>query len=176
MNSKTGRRIQILIPVVFALLVPSSAAFAQADAHGLAVELFGGYFAGYSSTNGLTIHEDTLGVRGSYRFTRVWAVEAAVSRMNESSFTFWNEELSAKAYLFQRDRFGLFALAGPGVQRLKFAGSSPNAKTVHAGIGADIALSEKLYLRPEILARWPYDFLNDRYRETDYTIGIGWRF
>lgn len=174
MNRETGRRIQILIPVVFALALPS-ALLAQEDPHGLAVELFGGRFAGYSSSNGITIHDDTLGVRASYRFNRVWAVEAAVSRVNEDP-VFWNDELSLKAYLIQGDRFGLFALAGPGLQRAKFAGSSYNAKTVHAGIGADFALSEKLYLRPEILARWPYDFINDRYRTTDYTIGIGWRF
>jgi hypothetical protein len=173
MNQKTGRYIRILIPVAFALLAPSAAAFAQEDPHGFAVELFGGYFAGSSS--GITTHDDTLGVRGSYRFGSVWAVEAAVSRVNEST-ALWNDELSVKAYLVQRDRFGLFVLAGPGVQRLKFAGSSSNAKMVHAGIGADIALTEKLYLRPEILDRWPYDFLNNKYRTTDYSIGIGWRF
>jgi hypothetical protein len=175
MNRKTGRRIRILIPVVFALLASPSVLFAQEDPHGFAVELFGGRFAGFSSGNGITIHDDTLGVRASYRFNRVWAVEAAVSRVNEDP-VFWNDELSLKAYLIQRERFGLFALAGPGVQRAKFAGSSYNAKTFHAGIGADFALSEKLYLSPEILARWPYDFINDRYRTTDYTIGIGWRF
>jgi len=175
MNQKRSLPIRILIPVVFALLVPSSAAFAQADPHGFAVELFGGYFAGYTSSRGITVHDDTLGVRASYRFNRVWAVEAAVSRVNED-LVFWNDEISLKAYLLQRDHFGLFALAGPGLQRAKFAGSSYNAKTVHAGIGADFALSPKLYLRPEIIDRWPYDFLNNRYRTTDYSIGIGWRF
>jgi hypothetical protein len=174
MNSKTRRRIQILIPVALALLL-SPAIFAQEDPHGFAVELFGGYFAGYSSNRGFSVQDDTVGVRGSYRFNRVWAAEASISRVNED-FIFWNDELSLKAYMIQRDHFGFFALAGPGVQRASFAGSSYNAKTVHAGIGADFALTPKFYLRPEIIARWPYDFLNDRYRTTDYSIGIGWRF
>jgi hypothetical protein len=165
--------IRILIPAVFALLLSSSTAFAQT---GSAVEVFGGYFAGYSSANGFTVnHDPTLGLRASHRLTQNFAVEAAATRTSDF-FIAWNYELSAKAYLLQRDHFGLFVLAGGGDERVSFEGSHSNVKTLHAAIGAEIPLSERTYLRPEIRSRWPTPSLSSADRTTDYTIGFGWRF
>jgi hypothetical protein len=167
--------LRIWLPAFFALLARASTASAQMDTHGPALEVFSGYFVGYSSGNGFSLGHEKLGARGSYRLTRAWAVEASISR-TEDFFIAWNYELSAKGYLLQRDRFGLYALAGPGYERLSFDGEHGTSKTVHAGIGADIALPARAYLRPEILARWPTDHINDRNRTMDYTLGIGWRF
>jgi hypothetical protein len=171
--------LRSLIPVTFALLVLPSAARAQMDTQmdtrGSSLEIFSGYFVGYSSSGGFNAQTDLVGARGSYRFSRTWAVEASATRTHDF-FVAWDYELSAKAYLFQRERFGVFALAGVGDRRISFDGESGNFKMVHAAIGADIALYGHTYLRPEIRARWPKDFLSDRNRTTDYTLGFGWHF
>jgi hypothetical protein len=161
-----------LIPAVFALLVPPSAALAQLDA---TAEVFGGYFSGGFSTESGFSHTTTIGVRSSYNFSRVWAVEAAISRSSDFLVAY-NGDLSAKAYVFQRTGFGLFALAGIGVQRNYLDGLYGDEKTIHAGIGADVALSDRTYLRPEIRYRWPTDHVNEEFRTTDFTLGFGWRF
>lgn len=59
---------------------------------------------------------------------------------------------------------------------MSFEGSHSNVKTLHAAIGAEIPLSERTYLRPEVRSRWPTQSLSSADRTTDYTIGFGWRF
>jgi hypothetical protein len=165
-----------LILLACALLALPAAAAAQEDEpRGLSFDLFGGASAIYSSSSGLSLHTESVGARGGFSLTRVWTVEAALSRSSGDRVT-WNGEVSAKAYLVQADRFKLFALAGPGIHREDLSGGSADSKTVHAAIGAEIALSPRFYLRPEVRSRWPVDHLNERNRSEDYTVGVGWRF
>jgi hypothetical protein len=165
-----------LILAAFVVPVLSRSAAAQAEFRGPSAEIFGGYFLGYSSSAGFRFSDELLGLRGSYRFSRVWAVEGALSRSDSDLLT-WSGDFSAKAYLLQKDVFGLFALAGPGIQRVSLGHQQHDDRTtVHAGIGADFAVSPRIYLRPEILFRWPTEHLDERHHATDYTIGVGWRF
>jgi len=169
------RYLPMLTVLAFALMALPAAAAAHDESHGPSFELFGGAGALYSSSLALRLHTATAGTRAGYSLTRVWTVEAALSRSSGDRVT-WNGEVSAKAYLVQADRFKLFALAGPGIHREDLSGGSADSKTVHAAIGAEIALSPRFYLRPELRSRWPVDHFNERNRSEDYTVGFGWRF
>ncbi|HEY4591894.1 MAG TPA: hypothetical protein VIJ61_05770, partial [Thermoanaerobaculia bacterium] len=111
----TRRDVPILTVLAFALMALPTAAAAQDEPRGPSFELFGGAGALYSSSAGLSLHTETLGARGGFSLTRVWTVEAALSRTSGDPVT-WNGEVSAKAYLFQNERVRLFALAGPGIR------------------------------------------------------------
>jgi outer membrane protein with beta-barrel domain len=165
----------ILVLLTCAFLALPIAAAAQDEPRGPSFEVFGGAAAIYSSSEGLTLHTESAGVRGGFSLSRVWTVEAALSRSSGDRIT-WNGEVSAKAYLVQADRFRLFALAGPGIRREDLSGGSSDSATVHAAIGAEIALSPRFYLRPELRSRWPTAHLNERNRSEEYTLGFGWRF
>jgi hypothetical protein len=167
------RPTPLLLTCAF-LALPAAAA-AQDEPRGPSFEVFGGASAIYSSSRGLTLHSESFGVRGGFHLTRVWTVEAELSRSN-GDISVWNGDLSAKAYLFQADRFRLFVLAGPGIHREDLSGGAADSTTVHAAIGAEIELSPRFYLRPEIRSRWPTAHLDDRNRATDITLGFGWRF
>ncbi|HET9212956.1 MAG TPA: outer membrane beta-barrel protein [Thermoanaerobaculia bacterium] len=163
----------ILTLLTFTLMALPAAA--QDEPRGPSFELFGGAGAIYSSSSGLSLHTETVGARGGFSLTRVWTVEAALSRTSGDPVT-WNGEISAKAYLFQGERVRLFALAGPGVRREDLSRGSADAATVHAGIGVEIDLSPRFYLRPELRSRWPTSHLDERHRSEDLTMGFGWRF
>jgi hypothetical protein len=175
MNRRFAKLARSLAPAAFALLALPASAAAQMESSGSSLELFGSHSVVYSSSGGFTFHAESLGVRGAFRFTSVWAVEAALSRSN-GDHPIWNGDVSAKAYVFRANRFALYALAGPGVHHEELAGRTDDASTVHAGIGTEIALGERAYLRPQILTRWLTSHLNDRGRSVDYTLGFGWRF
>jgi opacity protein-like surface antigen len=168
----------ILILLASALMALPAAAAAQDEPRAPSFELFGGASAFYSSSSsrstGLTLHTESVGARGGFSLTRVWALEATLSRSSDYHIA-WNGEVSAKAYLFQGDRARLFALAGPGIHREDLSGDSADSTTVHVGIGVEIELSPRFYLRPELRSRWPTAHLDDRNRATDITLGFGWR-
>jgi hypothetical protein len=143
---------------------PAPAAAQQAGTGSF--ELFGSYLRRDSAD------DSGLGLRAGYRFTDRWAVEGTALRVNDSHDNIWLGDLSAKFYLKTGGRTELFALAGPG--SLRFPGG-PSETTVHAGLGAEIALGGRTYLRPEARARWiDEDFDIDPV--LDYSLGFGWRF
>ena len=47
---------------------------------------------------------------------------------------------------------------------------------MHAGLGAEIGLTDRLYLRPEVRSRWSTDDLKFNDGLVSYSLGIGWRF
>jgi hypothetical protein len=167
------RDVPILTLLAFALVALPVAA--QDEPRGPSFELFGGAGALYSSSAGLSLHTETLGARGGFSLTRVWTVEAALSRTSGDPVT-WNGEISAKAYFFQNERVRLFALAGPGIRHEDLSGGSSDSATVHAAIGVEIALSPKFYLRPELRSHWPTAHFDEGHRSEDLTLGVGWRF
>lgn len=165
----------ILTVLVLTMMALPAAAAAQDEPHGLSFELFGGPAAIDSSSTGLSLHTESVGARGGFSLTRAWTLEAALSRANGDPVS-WNGEVSAKAYLFQAERVRLFVLAGPGIRREDLSGGSADTTTVHAGIGVEVDLSPRFYLRPEVRSRWPVSHFDERNRSTDYTLGLGWRF
>ncbi len=167
-----------LILSAFALLALPLSAAAQEEPRGASFELFGGASSAYSRGSGrsdLTLHAESFGVRGGFHLTDVWSLEAELSRSSHDGPAY-DGEVSAKAYLFQTDRFRLFGLAGAGLHHEDASGRSNDSSTVHAGIGAEIGLSAKTYFRPEIRARWPTSHPNGDNRVLEATVGFGWRF
>jgi hypothetical protein len=175
MNRRLDALFRALILAACALPLWSSSAAAQDEPRGASFELFGGAAAFDSSDRGFSLHAESLGARGGFRLTRIWTVEAELSRSSDYRIL-WNGDLSAKAYLFQAERFRLFALAGPGLQREDVGGHTDSSSTVHAAIGAEVNLAAKAYLRPEVRVRWQTDPINRRDNSLDYTLGFGWRF
>ena len=175
MNRRLDALFRALILAAFALPLLSSSAAAQEEPRGASFEIFGGASVIYSSDQGLSVHTDSFGVRGGFHLTRIWTVEAALSQSRHDRLLL-NGEVSAKAYLFQADRFRFFALAGSGLQYEDAAYRGGISSTVHAGIGTEINLTAKTYLRPEVRAGWYSDHLSSTDYSLDYTLGFGWRF
>jgi opacity protein-like surface antigen len=170
MNRLADTLFRSLTLAAFALPVLSASAAAQPAERGPAFDIFGGYLG--SSDSG---HPRTFGVRGSYRFTDVWAVEAAVSKVDIGGEVGFGD-VSAKAYFFRADRFRIYALAGAGLFRSRFFGDTFEEDTIHLGLGTEIALGARTYLRPEIRSRWEINDIQWNARLTEYSLGFGWKF
>jgi hypothetical protein len=166
------RRIQwlfnTLTAAVLSLAVASSAS-AQSEVRGPYFDLFGARVQ--STDSGDHFHTESYGARGGFRFTNVWALEGSLSRVKDSDV--WFGDLSAKAYFVHSNRFEMYAVASPGLFRV--SGESLQL-TLHAGIGAEIGLGQRAYLRPEVRGRWLAKEINGDSGLVDYSLGFGWRF
>jgi hypothetical protein len=158
----------MLAAALFALAVASPAS-AQTDVRGSFFDLFGARVQSTDSND--HFHTESYGARGGFRFNKVWALEGSLSRINDSDV--WFGDVSAKAYFLRVNRFEMYAVASPGL--FKVSGENPEL-TLHAGIGAEIGLTERLYLRPEVRGRWLAKELDGDSGLLDYSLGIGWRF
>jgi hypothetical protein len=170
MNRRLSTLFRILILATCALPAFSLSAAAQTVERGPALDVFGGYLG--SSDSG---HPRTFGVRGSYRFTDVWAIEAAFSKVDIGGQVGFGD-FSAKAYFLRADRFKVYALGGAGLLRSRFFGETLEENTVHLGLGTEIGLGARTYLRPEIRSRWDINHINWNERITEYSLGLGWKF
>src|SRR5258708_558959 len=151
----TRRIYQLSSPLIAALfsLVIASPASAQNEVRGPFFDFFGAQEQ--SINGGDPIHSEGYGVRGGFRFNNVWAVEGSLSRFKDSNVELG--DLSAKAYFLHAHRFEMYAVASPGL--IKSSGENVRL-TLHAGIGAEIGLTERVYLRPEVRGRWRSQDLN----------------
>ena len=170
------RRISVLctIPALTALifLAVSPRASAQEPHPGAFIDVFGARVDTIESSEG---HANSYGLRGGYRFNSTWALEGTAEHVDEG-FTNWFLDVSAKVYLIDSKHFELYGLAGPGLFRVSAFGESEDQATVHAGLGAEIGLTDRLYLRPEVRSRWSTDDLQFNDGLVSYSLGIGWRF
>ena len=157
------------------LLAVSSSAMAQSERRGASFDLFGAYVRLIDTSPGDDADTEAYGLRGGYRFTNVWAVEASLSKLNEDVDLFFGD-LSLKAYVLHADRFEVYALAGPGKFRVEEGTFRADEDTAHAGIGAEIRLGERAVVRPEVRGRWFTDELKFDDGIVDYSLGVGWRF
>lgn len=165
------RRIFIVVMVAFAA-VPLSAS-AQNATRGPSFDLFGALVR--STNSDADLETEAYGLRGGFRFTNVFALEGSLSRLNED-VEIWFGDLSLKAYFVHSDRFEVYGLAGPGYFRVSDDGEGVDDTTVHLGLGAEIGLGERTYLRPEVRGRWLADELRANDGLVDYSLGFGWRF
>ncbi len=159
----------ITLAAVLMIVLGSSAAHAQDEDRGFSLDLFGSYFT--AEADGDTADEEAWGLRGSYRFTDIWALEAAVSNLREEGDNAYFGDVSVKAYLFNSNRFDAYLLGGAGL----FKVNDVEETTLHAALGAEIALGERAYLRPEVRGRWLEEDV-DAVTFMEYSLGIGWRF
>ena len=133
---------------------------------GASFDLFGSYLRRDDAD------EEAVGARGGYRFTERWAAEGSLSYLQEGGEGSWLGDLSGKAYLTPGRRAELYVLGGAG--RIRFPGGHTE-ETLNAGLGAEVALGERAYLRPDVRSRWLADELSDE-PLLDYSLGIGFRF
>jgi hypothetical protein len=171
MIRRRQRFSRVLAMAAAALMAASSAASAQSDSRRASFDLFGAYVQTVDSD----FDTEAFGLRGGYRFAGPWAVEASLSRLNED-VDLWFGDFSAKAYFGRYDRVEVYAVAGPGIFRVSDGDFEEDETTVHFGLGAEVALGERAYLRPEVRGRWFADELIFDDGIADYSLGFGWRF
>jgi hypothetical protein len=164
---------RIFIAVALALLAVPFSASAQTDTRGASFELFGALVRPVDSDSDL--ETEAFGLRGGFRFNNVFALEGSLSRLNED-VDVWFGDLSFNAFFIHSDRFEVYGLAGPGYYRVSDDGEGLNDLTVHAGLGAEISLGERTYLRPEVRGRWLAEELRFDEGLVDYSLSFGWRF
>lgn len=164
-------RLFRLAATAAALVVSTAAAgWAQSTEPGPTFGLFGAYVQPTDSDADLDT--EAYGLRGGYRFTDTWEVEGSISRLNEDADVFFGD-VSLKANALRSERFNLYAVFGPGAYKVE---SEDLEATVHAGVGVEIGLTERAYLRPEVRGRWLTDELSFDEGLVDYSLGFGWRF
>jgi hypothetical protein len=160
----------LLMTLALPILAPPAAAQEETE-RGVSLDLFGAYLRGSGEDAAST---RSLGLRGGYRFSRTWAMEGSLSRLDED-VQVWFGDVSAKAYFVHAPHFELYALGGLGEFKIRDGGDGADRSTVHLGIGGEISLSRQAYLRPEVRRRWEdHPFGEDGFNE--YSLGFGWRF
>jgi hypothetical protein len=167
------RRTVVLLGLITGLsLFPSHPLGAQ-DEPGWQAELFGASLHLYD--DGDEASDQGYGLRGAYRFTSRWAVEAALYKVNEDEVDIFVGDLSAKVTLADLTSFSLYAVAGPGLVRIAVDDFDVDEETYHLGLGAEIPLGAKGYLRPDVRGRRYVDSDID-VTLVDYSLGFGWKF
>lgn len=174
MTRRMNRFSRISTTAALAFMAAFSAASAQDGGRRLSFDLFGAEVRLLDS-DADGFDTEAYGLRGGYRFNGLWAVEGSLSRLNEDVDVYF-ADLSAKAYFVHSNRFEVYALAGPGIFRVSDAGEDEDLTTVHFGIGGEIDLGERAYLRPEVRSRWDADELRFEDGLVDYSLGLGLRF
>lgn len=116
--------------------------------------------------------EGSFGIRGALPLKNRWHFEGSLSRIHDRNVDLWLVDLSAKYYLRDRDRTDIYLVAGPGV--FYSSDLDANETTLHLGVGAEIALGQRFYIRPELRGRWFTDRLGDS-NFGDLSVGFGWR-
>lgn len=167
----------LTLAIAFALVVLSAPAAFAAE-NGAYVE---GFLGKIFYETDFDLDETTFGARGGYRFGERWGIEGAISRQDVEFFDeVYFADFSLRRSLAGGDRTELFLIAGPGLFRIDsgdfLVDSSETELAFHAGLGLDINLGERFYLRPDVRARWiDSDFLDDDIH-TEVTLGAGFRF
>ena len=157
-----------------------------------------------SGTTGFVGEEGILGLRGGYRFTERWGLQGSLSRVDlfdavspfvdvDGDATFF--DVSGMFFITPRRRAELFVYGGvgyarfdvdvapirldlPHVGRIRLPGFGFTVEddfTGHLGLGVNIRLSEKMYLRPDIKVRW-LGSLESGTADAEPSLGLGWRF
>ena len=172
MNRRFDVMLRGLLLATLALpVLAASTAAQEGPERGFSLDLFGAHLRASGEDGGST---RSLGLRGGYRFSRTWALEGSLSRLDEDAQV-WFGDLSAKAYLVDTSHFELYALGGPGEFRVRVGGDEVDRSTIHLGIGAEIGLGRQAYLRPEVRRRWEINSIgSDAINE--YSLGFGWKF
>jgi len=117
--------------------------------------------------------EGSFGLRGSRHLKRRFALEGALARISDDRIDLWLVDLSAKYYLRDRGRTGVYVVGGPGLFYSDEAGA--DEVMVHLGFGAEVGLGRRFYIRPELRGRWFVENV-DSVNIADLSLGFGWKF
>jgi hypothetical protein len=170
MNRHRDVMLRGLLLTALALTTLVLPAAAQEPERGFSLDLFGASIRAAGSNDASS---RSLGLRGGYRFSRTWALEGSLSRLDEDSQV-WFGDLSAKVYFIHVSHIELYALWGLGRSGVS-DGDGTERSTLHAGLGAEIGLGNRVYLRPEGRRRWDTSHA-DSGGVHEYSLGVGWRF
>lgn len=174
MTRRMNRFSRISTTAVLTFMAAFSAASAQDDGRRFSLDLFGAQVRLLDSDSD-GFDTESYGLRGGFRFSNVWALEGSLSRLNEDVDVYF-ADLSAKAYFVHSNNFEIYALAGPGIFRVSDEGEDEDLTTVHLGLGTEIGLGQRAYLRPEVRGRWDADEIRFEDGIVDYSLGLGLRF
>ncbi len=114
-------------------------------------------------------YEPQFGLRGSFHLSNNWVLEGSVSRYG--NYDVWFADLSAKFYFKNRGRVGVYLLGGPGY--LFGSDAGVDEATVHLGLGLEIPIKDRFYLRPEVRGMALMDDLSTS--DALFSLGVGWR-
>ena len=135
----------------------------------VAVEIFA------SSLSEDGVSEESLGLRGSYFISERFAIEGNLSRFDiNPDLEIWLLDVSAKFYLRPQSRAPLYFVGGPGKTFQSVDDLDDGPLNLHVGFGTEVSLSNKLYFRPELRARWVEDDFDTL--GGDLSLGFGWTF
>ena len=126
------------------------------------------------------------GLRYHYDFNDRWGIEGAYTNQDQDSIDADIYEASARFTFFENDRVRVFGLAGAGVfsyDYVFFVGEdalvvgNDDVAVYHLGIGAEVNLGDRFYLRPDLRQRWAVDFFSAYDDSTsEATLAFGFRF
>lgn len=154
-----------VVPVALVWLLTGAPAEAQTEPDRFQFDLFGAYL----TAGGIGV--EVNGLRGSVRFSDRWAVEGTLLRLDGGGVLLG--DFSVKKYKKARGRTAFYFLAGAGL--LSDSHFEEQVVMVHLGLGTEISLGQKVYLRPELRGHW---FAEELGAVTigDFSLGVGWRF
>ena len=101
------------------------------------------------------------------------ALEGGLSRITDDRVDLWIADVSAKYYLRDRERTGVYVLAGPGI--LYSSDADADEVMMHVGFGAEFGIGRRFYLRPELRGRWYVENVDD-FNIIDLSLAFGWKF
>ncbi len=110
-----------------------------------------------------------VGLRGSYPLSKRFAVEGSVRKLGNFD-DLWLTDVSAKYYLKNSGRTGVYVAGGPGL----IFGSGVSETTAHLGLGLEIQASRHIYVRPEVRGVALMDDFDAN--DVEFSLGLGWRF
>lgn len=186
MSRFTSRALEIL--AAGTMLAAACLAFAPKTAaaeyeNGIELSLGASY---YSNDDDSNLDFSSWGARYHHDFNARWGFEVAYTRQDQDSLEADVIEASARFSFFENDRIRVFAEWGAGVVSYDYARivggdaviyGSDDAAIYHAGIGAEIDLNERFYLRPDFRQRWAVDFFSPYDDSTsEATLAAGVRF
>lgn len=121
-----------------------------------------------------SIDESTVSLRGSLPMSDRFRVEGRLGRLDTGSLEIWILDASIQFVFDDRGRAHWYLTGGPGTSFESLGELADGRLLLHVGVGTRIRLARRLYLRPEILARWVETDLETA--GGDVSLGLGWRF
>ncbi|MEM1203327.1 MAG: porin family protein [Acidobacteriota bacterium] len=162
---------------VLMLLLASSPSWAKHEKGGIEVPVGVGYLSSSDDLD-LTVY----GLRAHVRFNPRWAMEGSLTVQDglDSDDDPLFFDLSARVTAYEWKSAEMFALFGAGFvdfdTRIFNTRISSTSATFHAGLGIQVDLNERLYLRPDLRYRWGSDLDSIDDGITELTAALGWRF
>ncbi|MDA8019559.1 MAG: outer membrane beta-barrel protein [Thermoanaerobaculia bacterium] len=114
--------------------------------------------------------ETTYGLRAGYRSSNRIGIEASLGYADTDVADATFLDLSAKIYFgSEASKAQAFLFAGPGWADV----DSDDVLTLNLGVGLDIRLSDRMFLRPDVRSRW---FEHSEASDLEASLSLGFTF